>query len=373
MGRKRRQDKPTIKTAIFGGGLDYWGAFNPSVVDTDRMIGGAELAMIHVSRELAQRGHNLTVFYSQVDGPGEYDGVVWKNASDYSPREAYDVLIYWDSSVRAGGGILNLDPAAHLLVVEMQCAHAGIRPGHRFDWVTPKSEWHQRFLGLVNPLITPEKCYVMPNGVDVSRYTKRLPRVPGRVIWCSSPDRGLHHLLRFWPEIKARVPEAELHIFYEFEKCFEASKWNMDRRAAELWYIKTHLDQPGVVMRGPVGRQTIAKEQLQAMALVYPCDAATPVETFSIAVLECMAAGTPVVISDADCMPELWGPYASVWPRPINDGEWVEAVVSVLTDEKLWKHLSRQGQKRAQDFTWERLGNRWDRFLREKLEEARER
>ncbi|MBU2572447.1 MAG: glycosyltransferase, partial [Gammaproteobacteria bacterium] len=38
--------------------------------------------------------------------------------------------------------------------------------------------------------------------------------------WCiytSSYDRGLEHLLKMWPEIKAVVPKAELHIFYGWQ------------------------------------------------------------------------------------------------------------------------------------------------------------
>jgi len=34
------------------------------------------------------------------------------------------------------------------------------------------------------------------------------------VIYTSSYDRGLEHLLKMWPDVKKAVPDAELHIFY---------------------------------------------------------------------------------------------------------------------------------------------------------------
>ena len=37
------------------------------------------------------------------------------------------------------------------------------------------------------------------------------------VIYTSSPDRGLEHLLKMWPDVKKEVPEAELHIAYGFQ------------------------------------------------------------------------------------------------------------------------------------------------------------
>lgn len=38
-----------------------------------------------------------------------------------------------------------------------------------------------------------------------------------RVIYTSSPDRGLEHLLKMWPDVKKAVPDAELHVCYGFQ------------------------------------------------------------------------------------------------------------------------------------------------------------
>ena len=38
-----------------------------------------------------------------------------------------------------------------------------------------------------------------------------------RVIYTSSYDRGLEHLLKMWPDVKKSVPDAELHIFYGWQ------------------------------------------------------------------------------------------------------------------------------------------------------------
>ena len=365
---KKSSKKPElgIKLAIWGGQLGYWGAFTPEILNEDRMLGGAETAMIYVSKGLARLGYNVTVFYSHVDKPGVYDGVKWVSAKQYNPHECYDVFISWD-----GADIFNYYPCAHLKILELQCNHPKAKPQHEIDWYTPKSEWHKGRICQYNENILPEHCYIMPNGVDLARYAKREKRIPGRIVWCSSPDRGLHHLLRMWPRIREQVPEATLHIFYEFEKNFEGRKWAMDYAAQNMWFIKTHLNQPGVTFRGGVGQKTLAREQMQAQLLVYPCDPPIPSEGFCITILECLAAGTPAIISDADCLPELWSQAAAMLPLPINDDQWVATIVQFLRDEKLWKEYSRKGLKLAPTYSWERVVRRWDAFIREKLAEKK--
>jgi hypothetical protein len=37
---------------------------------------------------------------------------------------------------------------------------------------------------------------------------------PFKMLYASSPDRGLEHLLRMWPQIKEKIPGAELHFCY---------------------------------------------------------------------------------------------------------------------------------------------------------------
>ena len=360
-----------IKLAVYAGGLGYWGVFTPEVLDSDRMIGGAELAMIHVSRGLARLGYDVTVYYSTEGEAGEYDGVRWLTTTQYDPRECFDVLISWDVICQDGVGIFKFLPCAHLKILEMQCNHPRIMPEHRVDWVTPKSEWHKRVIRQFNPMIPEEHCYIMPNGVDLARYADPEERIPGRVIWCSSPDRGLHHLLRIWPRIREKVPNATLHIFYDFDPNFDSNKWQMNTLGANMWYIKTHANQPGVVHRKAVGQQTIAREQKQAQLMVYPLDPPRPCEGFSIAMLECLAAGTPIIASDADCFPELWGEAITMLPRPIEDDVWVETVVRFLRNDKLWQLYSQKGKALAAKYSWEKVIGRWDEFIREKLGEKR--
>lgn len=78
-----------------------------------------------------------------------------------------------------------------------------------------------------------------------------------------------------------------------------------------------------------------------------------------MAVLEAMAAGTPVVVSDADSMAELWHSAAIVLPRPIDLGQWFETVEELLSNRSLWLKHSKSGKNLAQKYNWANVSQRY--------------
>lgn len=78
-----------------------------------------------------------------------------------------------------------------------------------------------------------------------------------------------------------------------------------------------------------------------------------------MAVLEAMAAGTPVVVSDADSMPELWSDAAIVLKRPIDLGEWYETVSELLDNPVLWKKHSIRGRRLSVRYAWDEVAKRY--------------
>lgn len=103
-------------------------------------------------------------------------------------------------------------------------------------------------------------------------------------------------------------------------------------------------------------RAALVELQRTAQVLIYPLDPIRPSDFFSMAVLESMAAGTPVIVSDADSMPELWADAALVLPRPIRIGEWVVAVEEMFGK---FAHYSALGRKKAADLTWDKQAQRY--------------
>lgn len=345
---------------------EIWGELTPAVLNSDHMVGGAEASLIYISRGLAKLGHRVVVFSHVCPHEQTYDGVIWRPADMYNPRACYDALILWDNSE-----ICQYDPCAHTVILAARCnTQPHLRDHYRIDWAVMLSDWQRKTLCQQYRVLSTEYSEVIGNGVDLARYAEKIEPIPNRIIYCASPDRGLHHLLRMWPKIRERIPNAELHVYYSFGG-FERSKWRMDAYAATWWYVKTHLGQPGVFNHGPVGKQTLAREQMKASLMVYPSDLFVDGETFCTVILECMAAGTPTLISDATALPGVYGDAAAILPRPIEDDQWIEAIVKLLTDEEVRRKYIERGKKFASLHSWERVVMAWDKTIRKCVRDAR--
>ena len=236
------------------------------------------------------------------------------------------------------------------------------------------------------------KWAVIPLGCDPERLGPRgsggegmsleREKVPGRVVYCSSPDRGLHWLLQEWPAIKAAVPHAELRVFYRLKDWLRS--WDntphfpaiepLRKRALYIEEALRRLQGHGVTVRDSVSRDVIEEEMSVAEVLGYPCETTTWSEGFSCTILECCAAQACPVITDCDALGEV---YAAIAPVPMHlaterwmsasglagatpewVGVWRERVIRALTDEAFRADVNAKARKLAEGLTWKRTAER---------------
>jgi glycosyltransferase involved in cell wall biosynthesis len=100
---------------------------------------------------------------------------------------------------------------------------------------------------------------------------------------------------------------------------------------------------------GQVPREDVPSLMAAAAAVVYP----SFYEGFGFPPLEAMAAGTPVVASNASCLPEVLGD-AAILVDPKDGHALANALEDVLTRPELRTKLVAAGRERARLFTWER-------------------
>jgi glycosyltransferase involved in cell wall biosynthesis len=84
-------------------------------------------------------------------------------------------------------------------------------------------------------------------------------------------------------------------------------------------------------------------------ALLFP----SSYEGFGLPVLEAMRAAAPVITSKTSCLPEVAG-NAALLIDPQDAAALSNAMRRVIEDERLRVKLSEAGERRAQQFTWER-------------------
>jgi glycosyltransferase involved in cell wall biosynthesis len=354
--------------------------FSPASV-ARRPLGGGESALYYVARGLARLGHEVVVINRCGGEAGVYDGVryydaaagsQWHSAARAKPPDAL-VICRAMEDVRTGiGARARLFWSHDYQGVPMAPLRSGV--GHQLSIVWRRATgplFHARvdrivvisaFLADVFRWlfrVPADKLEVVPVGIDAGAFAGSAPpHSTLRFIHTSVPDRGLGPLLQdIFPAIRARHPEAELHVYsYQSLDAF--------RRYAT----------PGVSLNGWAPKPDLVRSLQQSTLMLYP---ATVEETGCIAVLESMAAGTPAVTSSLGVLPELAadgrrGIAVEGWPgRGDFSARFVDTTMQLLSDPNRLAQMRMAAHDYAiTHHAWDAIALRWEQVLQATLDRA---
>ena len=346
---------------------------------------GTDLVCLYYAKELAALGHEVTLYCHAVGEEGaSYDGV---QVLDFSAWDIGSKGVAWDAVIATSNpNALREAPAGALRVVNRQVASFGI---DSFEYETAgfdafvdlylvPSETAKAHVAGPLPEAARAKFRVLPNGCYPEQFRGALKqKVPGRVAYTSSPDRGLHLLLQVWPEIRAAVPNAELRIYYQSLEtwlayhCDPSKRFGgpvdheCTRRALYIRHALRRLEGHGVTRVGGVSHRQLVKELCEAEVFAYPCAPLAFTETFSVATLEACAAGAFPVISSADCLEEVHGNAAAVVRHPVGErmDSFRTLVVGALQSQELRLKVADIGAEHARRHDWRVLAKRLEGYL----------
>lgn len=166
-----------------------------------RGCGGSETDIINLARVFASREFNVHVF-CPCPSPGVFDGVVYHDIlQDLSALRALepDLLIMSRSTSIPGYGDPKRDFGARKVVlwahdIPRAPAFRRYKKFHgQFDRIVTLSKYHKWIILEKYAFIDPEEIVIIRNGIDMSRFRDRekTTKVPGRLIYSSTPFRGL--------------------------------------------------------------------------------------------------------------------------------------------------------------------------------------
>lgn len=349
-----------------------------------RGLTGSEVALARLAEEFAELGHAVTVFTQTLD---RQFGKVKLRPLDELPGDKCDATLAFNDPrpLEQANGLR----VCYQLINSFEYAGPGKFWEHTDLWVSP-SEGHRAYvLSRPHEIWQPGTADIIGSykadpanwdlcelGCDPERYGL-VDKVPGRVIYCSSPDRGLHLLLEQWPRIKRAVPHATLRVFYRLkpwldqwlEAPYIKSTQPLRARAAYIEEALRRMRHPswGITIVDSVSRRDIEREQSMAECLAYPCD---PVnlftEGFSCSTLEgCVARAAPV-ISDADALGDIYRDACSVVKR----GDWRafgDEVIRVLSDQEYRLRLNKSAYSFGKEHTWKATALRLQNLITARL------
>lgn len=338
--------------------------------------GGAETCIMRLAPRFAADGWRTVVFGTpgqEYRGIDEY-GVEWWNAEEFIPNEKFKVVI-----ASRIPDIFGANLASDIKILWMHDVNVAGRMYSMVnfpDAIVGLTNWHADHMSRLYG-IDRDKFSVVPNGIeldlfDLSKRTDDDSEL--RMIWSSSPDRGLGTLISLWPTIRSWYPTARLDVFYGWNIIDKIIEVGGDR-STYLHKMKSELlgniariggEDVGIHQYGRISQADLSEWQLKAHVWPYPTDF---METFCITAIEMQAAGVIPVTSNLAALKETVAcPELRVEGWPLNrdyQNRWLrtlESVVEAHPEKQI--DLQRRGRSLAESFTWDNAYEKWNDLFR---------
>ncbi|MDJ0596562.1 MAG: glycosyltransferase family 4 protein [Pleurocapsa sp. MO_226.B13] len=184
----------------------------------------------------------------------------------------------------------------------------------------------------------PQRIASVPYGIDRTWFDHQPQPIPGRILFVGSVGlrKGNHYLAAATRILQGRLTNFQVRV---------VGPYNPE--------VINRPEFQGPDYIGQVPRSEVIKEFLSADIFVLP----TLSESFGLVHLEAMSCGLPV-ITTPNCGSVVRDGIDG-FIVPIRDAEALaERIERLLSDRSLRQQMSRNARQRAEEFTWEKYGDR---------------
>jgi glycosyltransferase involved in cell wall biosynthesis len=328
--------------------------------------GGSEEMGARMAKELAALGHDVTV-YNQcgISLEGTFDGVKYIDFRKFKETDECDVFVS-ERMPQVFAKRIN----AKRQSLWLHDTHYGDLP-RKFlnlpDKIFVLSQSHKNIFKDYYRSIADEKFEVTRNGIDLDMIALgeglNIVREPHRMVYSSSYDRGIDRLLKLFPDIKEKVPDATLDIYYGFDVYDKRMNMLLSQGSPEGQALKENkerllelMKQEGVTHKGRVTQQEIINAYFGAGIWAYPTG------FFEISCITGMIAqscGAIPVVSDYAALSETVQRGVKL-PMGYTDEKYVEEVVRMM-DEKFDRQEMMDWARKTYDI--KPLAKEWDEIF----------
>jgi SAM-dependent methyltransferase len=182
-------------------------------------------------------------------------------------------------------------------------------------------------------------------------------RNPRKIIFASSPDRGLLPLLKIFRRARQRVHDLELVVAYGFDNIEKIIASNPPTNHWRTIYDEAmrEMRQPGVTWMGRIGQRQLIREKLSCGMSVHPT---MFMETGFISGIEEMACGAIPILSPTWAAGDYCKHGVWIFGDPddaLTQARYVGEIFRLARQPELQEHIRAEMMPRARNaFNWER-------------------
>eukprot|EP00736_Rhodelphis_marinus_P006544 Rmarinus@m.4246 len=331
-----------------------------------RGVGGSEEAGVFLTRELQASGLHVDVYAHLLHENSsmiDVTGARWSNLDSFDPLSPADIFVCYRTYSDCVLGLFSTTRALWLQdIVDVDALSPLV--ASQLDAVVVLCENEKSKL----PDYVRDKGVISMNSIDPALFVDSTNE-PDRVIYASSPDRGLEQLLDTWPQLRAHVPTLKLDVYYGFTKGFHRAFSQHPWFNGWMEKMQRGLSQEGVTYHGLVDHVTLSDAFARSGFWLYPT---TFPETSCITAMKAQAMGAIPITSryPRSALPDTAGKF-DLGPDPMQ-GEfkenadwiqaWVDRVVDVMTimpHEHLEAHRKEMKRYARETFIWSNVASQW--------------
>ncbi len=326
----------------------------------ERPLGGIETGVIRLAEQLSALGHEVIVTSALPNPPlSEPLYIPMSAIAEVGSVDVFIAVRDWQAVYLPTPRKLTLFWTGDSYDQPQTVGIGDRRVLNQLDALLMVSEWQasrfQEFVGVPD-----EKCWAIGNGVHLDYFSGSEQRDSHRLIYSSTPYRGLDLLPTIYSLIQRVVPSVSLHVFSGFKVYEGAGEYPKEVLERFERTRQTLLKMPGCFFHGNVKQDQLAREFMRSGLLCYPN---TFEETSCITALEAQAAGCAIVSSNLGALPETTV-GASILVNLERDlglycQNFAAACLSILQDKALWQSMSAAGTAKRDSISWNTVARKF--------------
>ncbi len=324
-------------------------------------IGGSETSHVEMAWRLARRGHEV-ITYAPIpdDCPGEWKNTKWYRIEEVDWSLSGTWIIYRAPSAIDNFDLTRKDQQKWLLYQDYYYQDLTPERVKAFDKHITLCKAHAYDLMRKYPDIG-DRMWLTSNGlkVDLLEEVEKegIPeRNPYKMIFTSSPDRGLKYVIQSFLRAREFVPQLELHAFYGFNNLSKLP-W----AKSKIEELEILLKSPGVHWHGRVSQKELYQHWLTSGFWMYQTNFW---ETSCITCMEAQGCGAIPIFNPVYALGENvhYGVpiYGDAYEDPLTRARFVGEVIRMGTrfdiQNQIRKPMMEFARKR---FDWQVMTEQW--------------